>query len=275
MRLALGLPFFVAFFKNRPVKKLSAEVLAASDFFTPTHWSVVLAAAESQIEPENARAALAQLCQTYWPPLYTYARAVGHSWHDAEDVTQGFFAYFIEHKIYARTDRRKGKFRSFLLASFKHFLSDIRDRAARLKRGGDQYFVPFEEARTAAAESLLQSQRAWCPNTLPEDRLYERSWAETLTTTVLARLAAAYKAERKEQIFGALRVFLTVGAVAPPSYQELAARLAIAESTLRSHVARLRARYREMLRVEVRRTVENEAAVDAELRELLRVLREG
>lgn len=232
----------------------------------------MLAAGKSQTEPEIARTALAQLCQTYWPPLYTYVRRRGYSVHDAEDLTQGFFAHLIEHKIYTRTDQQKGKFRSFLLASLKHFLSDARDREQTLKRGGDRVFVPLEEERAKEAESLFQTHSAVESIASSEDRLFEYSWAATLLATVLDRLAAAYRADGKETLFEGLKTFLTVGPEPLPTYTELATRLGVTESTLRSHVTRLRARYRELLRAEVRRTVETEGEVEEELRELLRVL---
>jgi RNA polymerase sigma-70 factor (ECF subfamily) len=257
------------------VHTLQATVFGQAGPFLDTQWSVILAAGESRIDAEMSRAALAQLCQTYWPPLYTYARARGYSRHDAQDLTQGFFAYLIEHKIYTRTDRQKGKFRSFLLASFKNFLSDARDREQALKRGGGHQFLPLDEAKTVAAESFVTAQSAEPGAALTEDQLFERSWAETLVTTVLQRVAASYQAEGKERLFSELQVFLTMGANPLPTYAELASRLAVAESTLRSHVTRLRARYRELLRAEVRRTVNADAEVDGELRELLRVLSGG
>jgi RNA polymerase sigma-70 factor (ECF subfamily) len=247
-------------------------VYGQADPFTATQWSVIVAASETKAEPEITRAALAQLCQTYWPPLYTYVRARGYPRPDAQDLTQGFFAYLIEHKIYARTDRRKGKFRSFLLASLKNFLSDARDREQTLKRGGGHHFIPLDEARADAAESLFITQAAPGESVREEDRLFERSWAETLVATVLERVAVAYTAEGKDRIFAELQTFLTIGAAPLPTYGELASRLGILEPTLRSHVTRLRARYRETLRAEVRRTVNTDAEVDAELRELLRVL---
>jgi len=233
---------------------------------------VVLAAGESQVDPAAARAALAKLCETYWPPLYTFLRVRGYSQHDAQDLTQGFFAFLIERKIYKRSDRQKGKFRSFLLASLKNFLSDARDREQALKRGGGQQFVPLHEEQTEAAECLLQTHSLSGPGAIGEDRFFERSWAETLVATTLDRIAAAYRTEGKEEVFKELRTFLTIGAAPLPTYADLAVRLGIAESTLRSHVTRLRARYREVLRAEVRRTVNTEAEVDGELRELLRVL---
>lgn len=231
-----------------------------------------MAAGKTQGEPEIANAALAQLCQTYWPPLYTYVRGRGYSVHDAQDLTQGFFGHLIEHKIHTRADPERGKFRSFLLASLKHFLSHARDHDQALKRGGGRELLPLNEGRAEEAESLFQTHAGSGANALPEDRLFERTWAETLVETALDRLAAAYKAEGKENLFERLQTFLTVGADPLPTYSELAARLSVTESTIRSHVTRLRAHYREMLRAEVRRTVNTEAEVDEELRELLRVL---
>jgi len=232
---------------------------------------VVLAAGRSQAEPEVAQAALAELCQTYWAPLYSFVRSRGYSVHDAQDLTQSFFAYLIEKKIYARADQQKGKFRSFLLASLKNFLADSRDHEQALRRGGAYDFLPLQEEQAKEAESLFQTHNA----TSSEDQLFDRSWAETLVAAGLQRVSTDYKGESKEKLFNELRIFLAGGADPPPTYAELAVRLETAESTLRSHVTRLRARYREALRAEVRRTVDTEAQVDEELHELLRVLTRG
>ena len=241
-----------------------------SDVFPSTHWSVVLAAGRSEGEPEMAGVALTELCQVYWAPLYGFVRSRGHTVHDAQDLTQSFFAYVLEHKVYARVDRRKGRFRSFLLASLKNFLADAADRERTLKRGGAQIFLPLHEERAQEAESLFQTHSG----VSNEDRLFDRSWAEALVAAALERLSADYRRETKEQLFKELRIFIAGGAEPPPTYAELTDRLGITESTLRSHVTRLRARYREALRTEVRRTVDTEKQVDQELRELLHVLTE-
>jgi RNA polymerase sigma-70 factor (ECF subfamily) len=241
-----------------------------SDVFPSTHWSVVLAAGRSENEPEMAEAALTELCQVYWAPLYGFVRSRGHSVHDAQDLTQSFFAYVLEHKVYARVDRRKGRFRSFLLASLKNFLADAADRERTLKRGGAQIFLPLHEEQAQEAESLFQTHSGMSN----EDRLFDRSWADALVAAALERLSADYKREAKERLFKELRIFIAGGAEPPPTYAELTDRLEITESTLRSHVTRLRARYREALRTEVRRTVDTDKQVDQELRELLHVLTE-
>ena len=253
------------------VKTLAGNGHARSDLFPSTHWSVVVAAGRSQAEPEVAHAALAELCQTYWAPLYSFLRSRGYTVHDAQDLTQSFFAYLIEHKIYARVDRQKGRFRSFLLASVKNFLADVSDRERTLKRGGGQKFLPLHEEQIKEAESLFQNHRG----ASTEDRLFDRSWAEALVTAGLERLSADYRSDAKEKLFNELKIFVAGCAGPPPAYADLADRLGMTESTLRSHVTRLRARYREVLRAEVRRTVDTEAEVDKELHELLRVLTRG
>jgi RNA polymerase sigma factor (sigma-70 family) len=242
-----------------------------SDFFPSTHWTAVLAAGRSQAEPEIAEAALAELCQTYWAPLYSFVRSRGYTVHDAQDLTQSFFAYLLEHKIYARVERQKGKFRAFLLASLKNFLAHAADRKRTLERGGGQEFLPLHEEQVKEAESLFQTHST----ASSEDRLFDRSWAEALIAAGLERLSADYKRESKEKLFNELRIFVAGGADPLPTYAELANRLGIAQSTLRSHVTRLRARYREALRAEVRRTVNTETQVEQELHELLHLLMES
>ena len=252
------------------MKTLAGNTSSQSGLFPSTHWSAVLAAGRSQADPEIAQAALTELCQTYWAPLYSFVRSRGYTVHDAQDLTQSFFAYLIEHKIYARVDRQKGKFRSFLLASLKNFLADASDRERTLKRGGGQSFLPLHEEQAKEAESLFQTHSAMSS----EDPLFDRTWAEALIAAGLERLSTDYKREAKKKLFNELRIFIAGGAEPLPSYAELAVRLGITESTLRSHVTRLRARYREALRAEVRQTVETEAEVDEELHDLLRVLTE-
>jgi RNA polymerase sigma factor (sigma-70 family) len=252
------------------VKALAGNGCRQTDIFPLTHWSAVIAAGRSQAEPEIAKEALAELCQNYWSPLYSFVRSRGYSLHDAQDLTQSFFAFLIEYKIYKRVDPQKGRFRAFLLASIKNFLANASDRERTLKRGG-QNLLPLREEQIENAESLFQTYRG----KTNDDQLFDRSWAESLVAAGLEQLSAEYKRESKEKLFNELSVFLTSGAQPLPSYAELAVQLGVGESTLRSHVTRLRARYREVLRAEVRRTVDTESEVDEELHELLRVLTRG
>jgi RNA polymerase sigma factor (sigma-70 family) len=250
------------------VKTPAVNGCRQSDLFPSTHWSVVFAAARSQAEPDIAQAALAELCQTYWQPLYSFVRSRGYTVHDAQDLTQSFFAYLIEHRTYARTEPQKGRFRSFLLASLKNFLADSWDRERTLKRGGRCAFLPLHEQQVENAESLFQTYGA-APN---ENWLFDHTWAEAVLDAALKRLASDYKSESREKLFSELRIFLAGGSSPLPAYSELAMRLGMTESTIRSHVTRLRDRYRQVLRAEVRRTVDTEAEVDEELRDLFRLL---
>src|SRR5262249_28919908 len=135
--------------------------------------------------------------------------------------TQSFFAYVLEHKVYTRVDRRKGRFRSFLLASLKNFLADVADRERTLKRGGAQIFLPLHEEQAQAAESLFQTHSGISNG----DRLFDRSWAEALVSAALERVLADYKNDAKEQLFKELRVFIAGGAEPLPTYAELTDRL--------------------------------------------------
>lgn len=253
------------------MSSLPSALQDKSDPFAPTHWSVIVAAGRSASEPERARVALSELCQTYWTPLYAFVRSRGHSVHDAQDLTQSFFVHLIEHEIYAKADREKGRFRSFMLTSLKNFLANAYAYAHTLKRGGGEEFLPLDEERAEAAESVFQTHFAEGePNA--EDRLFERSWAEAVVHASLKRISAEYQTEGKQHLFQQLRIFLTGSGDPLPTYDQLAARTGLPASTLRSHVTRLRTRYRELLRAEVRQTVETEGEVDEEMHELFRVL---
>src|SRR5215475_3788219 len=200
------------------VKALAGNGCRQRDFFPLTHWSAIIAAGRSQAEPEIAQAALAELCQTYWSPLYSFVRSRGYSVHDAQDLTQSFFAFLIEHKIYKQVDPQKGRFRAFLLACMKNFLADASDRERTLKRGGGQNLLPLHEEQIKEAESVFKNHCA----ARSEELVFDRSWAEALIATGLARLSADYKNEAKEKLFDELRIFLAGSAGPPPAYADLA-----------------------------------------------------
>ena len=213
--------------------------------------------------------ALAELCRDYWPPIYAFIRRRGFNSHDAQDLTQAFFVYLIESKAYARADREQGKFRTFLLVVLKRFLSDAYEREHRLKRGGDRQFV-FLDKDVAAAEALYESG-AMTVKGGDEERLFDWDWAEALVARSMKALRAEYAIAAKARIFTELQMFLT-GGQRLPTQEQVAARLDVPVETLRSHLSRLRARYRDILRGEIGRTVATEEEVDAELRYLCEML---
>jgi len=233
------------------VKGIPGTLQDGGATFVTTHWSVVEACADD----ETADSALARLCQDYWPPLYTFARRRGNSSADAQDLVQGFFAYLLQSKAYAQTDRRKGKFRSFLLASFKNYMTDAWDKSRAIKRGGDHEFVPPAMK-------------------LDDEQQYEQAWAAALAASALKRTQYEFDNSAKARLFHALKPFLT-GGVGLPGHEEVARRLDISIDTFRSHLSRLRARYRELLREEVARTIGKAEDVDDELRHLRRILMAG
>jgi RNA polymerase sigma-70 factor (ECF subfamily) len=232
------------------------------DYFATTLWTVVIEAAHC--DNTRAREALAQLCQTYWFPLYAYVRRRGYSPEDAEDLTQGFFARLLELNSLAAVRREKGKFRSFLLASLNHYLSDEWDRARAQKRGHGRV-VSLDGAE---AETRLSHEPA--THDTPE-RLFEKQWAVTLLESVVRRLQAEHDDAGKGELFLALR-FAIVGDKSDVPYSQLAAQTGLTEEALRVTVHRLRRRYRELLRDEIARTVATPGEVEEELRHLFKVL---
>jgi len=234
---------------------------AADDIFATTHWTVVLAAGRRST-PQSDRA-LEELCRTYWYPLYAYVRRHGHSKEDAEDLTQGFFARFLERNFLEGVSSEKGRFRAFLLVALKHFLANEWDKSQRQKRGGGvaQLSLDWQDADTR-----YQIDPA---DQLSPDKLYDRAWALTLLEQVIRRLRDECAADGKGQMFEQLKPFLMAGQKAIP-YAEAAAKLGLNEGAARVAVHRLRQRYRELLREEISQTLADPADVEEELRALFR-----
>ena len=232
--------------------------------FTPTHWSVVLAAA-GQIDSTRARDALERLCRNYWLPIYAFVRRQGHNPHDAQDLTQEFFARLLEKNYLAAADRDKGRFRSFLLASVKHFLANEWAKARAQKRGGRHTLISID---AALAESSFGSEPA---DLLTAEKIVERRWALALLEQVLRRLREEYTRDGKEKQFEQLKATLTEASRSLP-YAEIAARLATSEGAVKVAVPRLRQRYRELLRAEIADTVAHAGEIDDEIRNLFAAL---
>ena len=227
--------------------------------FRTTHWSLVLAAS-GPATPEAA-AALEQLCATYWYPLYSFLRRHNRSHHDAQDLTQSFIAQLLEKNRLLSVDRRKGKFRSFLLASLKNFLANEWDKTQALKRGGQITFIP---ANAKVGEERFQRELA---TAAAPEQMFEQSWALTLLELVLANLRAEYTRDDKAELFDALQIYLS-GERGATSYAEMATRLNLTEGALKMSVLRLRRRFGELLRAEIANTVTRPEEIDEEIRSL-------
>jgi RNA polymerase sigma-70 factor (ECF subfamily) len=232
--------------------------------FHTTHWSLIVAAAR---EPsETSQAALEDLCQAYWYPVYAFIRRRGHSAEDARDLAQDFFATLLEKGYLADADPERGRFRAFLLTAVARFVSKQREKAAAQKRGGGKqtFSLNFEEG-----ESRYQREPAhdWTP-----ERIFERRWALTLLDRTLGQLRQEHEQAGKLPLFDALKVFLTGEAGTPP-LRQVAEGLEMTEGAVKVAIHRLRQKYRESLRSQIAQTVATQEYVDSELGVLLAALR--
>ncbi len=231
--------------------------------FAATHWTIVLSAARGSETP-RAAAAMAELCRTYWYPLYAYVRRRNYDAHEAEDLIQEFFVRLIAKNYLADVDRQKGKFRAFLLAAMKHFLADEWDRSRALKRGGGQVIVPLDGVD---ADTRYSREPA---HDLTAEKLHERQWAIAVLQKVLARLREEFLVEGKTGLFDRLEAFLMGGAAT--THAQAAAELGLTENAVKKAVHRLRRRFRQRLREEIAHTVESPDEIDEEIHYLLRCL---
>ena len=232
--------------------------------FPQTRWSVVLAARDA--EDQLAATALDELCRAYWFPLYVYVRRRGASPEDAEDLTQGYFAALIERGYLTQVDRERGKLRSFLLTTLKHYLADEWDKTRTLKRGHGQRLVSIDAANAEERYAMEPADEA------SPDRLFDRRWALTLLDNVLTALRADYASAGQERLFDGLKKFLAWNS-ASEAYRETAAELGMKENAVRVAVFRLRRRYGNLLRDQVADTVTSPDEVPAELEQLLSLMR--
>lgn len=225
--------------------------------FATTRWSVVLAAGGA--DTAAARDALATLCATYWYPLYAYARRRGADRHASEDLTQGFFAMLLARGSVAAADPERGRFRAFLLTAFQRFATNERERAAAQKRGGS---APALSIDFDQGESRFTNEPS---HEMTPEREFERRFALALLARVLDRV-------RAERPGDADLLPYVGGAGDARPYAEIAAARGASEGAVKVAVHRLRARYRECLRAEIRETVAQDADVDDEIRHLLEVV---
>jgi len=209
--------------------------------------------------------ALETLCRTYWFPLYAYLRRQGYDSHRAEDYVQAFFAGLLAKHGLRLADPKRGKFRSFLLASMKHFLSNERARARAKKRGGGRKVLSLD-IQNAESQYALEPRDELSP-----EKIFERSWALTVLDRTMARMQDEAISTNKQKLFDHLKVHLTAEKSSVP-YRDVAAELDMAESAVRVAVHRLRRRYRELLRDEIAQTVTSDDQIDEEIRDLFAAL---
>jgi RNA polymerase sigma factor (sigma-70 family) len=239
-----------------------APSVVGQPLFATTHWSVVLAARDEK--SPAATAALERLCRSYWYPLYAYVRREGYGPADAQDLTQEFFARLLERNSLAHVTPEKGKFRSFLLATLRHFLSDQRDRVRAAKRGGGMKLLSLD------AEEAENRFRLEPVEHLDAEKIYERRWAMTLLEQALNRLREESTVASNGELFDHLRSF--VAGDSEVTFGEAASELGLSDGAVKSAVHRLRQRYRELVREEIAHTVDDPAEVDTEIRYLITVM---
>jgi RNA polymerase sigma factor (sigma-70 family) len=230
--------------------------------FATTQWSMVL---EAQGESPGAQKALEKLCRVYWWPLYGFVRRQGYTSEEAQDLTQSFFALFLERRDLEAVRREKGRLRSYLLRSLKNFLGNARRSAIRIKRGKGRPLVPLEELLARESSDLEPA------HTLSADRIYERCWALTLLEEVLARLDEEYRVAGNGTLFERLKQLLA-DEPGRCSQAEIAQELGMTEHAVKQAFYRLRQRCALLLREEIAGTVAAAGDVEDELRHFIAVL---
>ncbi|MEX2212958.1 MAG: sigma-70 family RNA polymerase sigma factor [Phycisphaeraceae bacterium] len=231
--------------------------------FALTRWSVVLAAGGSNASA--AKVALASLCEAYWYPLYAFVRRRGFTSPEAQDLVQGFFVRLLEKNDFIGLDPERGRFRAFLLACLKHFISNERDRDNALKRGGGKRVISFD------AGEAEERYRLEPPDDATPERLFERRWAIALLDQAMNTLRQDYTKAGSEGLFDRLKSQLTdPGDVS--RHADIAGELNMTEAAVKKAAQRLRQRYREVIRTQIEETVATPEEVEDEIRDLFAAL---
>lgn len=240
--------------------------------FVTTRWSLILSAANLTNEEHKARDALAELCRTYWRPIFLFVRARGYSIEDAQDLTQDFFVTILKKNWLQHADRSRGRFRSLLLKSLQNFLINAFEKTHAHKRGGDMECVSWHDwVSEAQSDSSIPAAML---ESLPPERLFDLTWAATVVEHALQRLREECESKGKLWLFQTLSPLLT-DERDNVSYAELSGELGIAETVVKKQLHNMRQRYRSLLRTEVSQTVEDPADVDDEIRYLCASLASG
>jgi len=249
--------------KNRTLTAIFRGTRKRAELFATTHWSAVL---ETQGESLAAKEALEKLCRIYWRPIYGFLRRQGLQAEEAKDLTQGFFALLLEHVDLETARKKKGRLRSYLLTSLKHFLTNERSRAMAIKRGEGQQLIPLEafRERERAGFELTDAASA--------DHIFERRWALTVLEEVLARLRDEYRSAGNVRFFDQMKKML-MHEPDRPSQAEIASEFKMTENAVKQAFYRFRQRYQALLREEISQTVAMPGDIEDELRHLAAVVR--
>jgi RNA polymerase sigma factor (sigma-70 family) len=240
--------------------------------FVTTRWSVILTAANLGRQEQKAHDALAELCRTYWRPIFSFVRARGYSIEDAQDLTQDFFVAILKNNWLQHADRNRGRFRSLLLRSLQNFLINAAEKTHAHKRGGGVEFISWDEWMAEAPSQLSIPVQAL--DSLPPERIFDLTWATTVVEHAFQRLREECESKGKLWLFQALSSHLT-DERDEVSYAKLSAELGMAETAVKKQLHTMRQRYRSLLRDEVSQTVEDLADVDDEIRYLCATLATG
>jgi RNA polymerase sigma factor (sigma-70 family) len=247
----------------------ATRTLAEPRVFATTRWSLILSATDSGVDEQKKREALAELCRTYWRPIFLFVSRHGYPIQEAQDLTQDFFVMILKSDWLRQADEHRGRFRSFLLKSLQNFLSHVEERSRAVKRGGRLEFVSWDEWLAEEPSQLMLS--AQIIESLPPEHLFDLRWAATVAEHALQRLREECERKGRLRLFETLKGYLT-SERSDVSYADLAAALGIAETAIKKQLHNLRQRFRWLLRDEVAHTVENPADIDDEIRHLCVVL---
>jgi RNA polymerase sigma factor (sigma-70 family) len=245
------------------------RTLAEPRVFATTRWTLILSATDSDADEQKKREALAELCRTYWRPIFLFVSRHGYSIQEAQDLTQDFFVMILESDWLRQADQHRGRFRSFLLKSLQNFLSHAEERSRAVKRGGRLEFVSWDEWLAEEPSQLMLP--AQIIESLPPEHLFDLRWAATVAEHALQRLREECERKGRLRLFETLKSYLT-SERSDVTYADLAAALGIAEGAVKKQLHNLRQRFRWLLRDEVAHTVENPAEIDDEIRHLCVVL---
>lgn len=250
-------------------RKLAPQTPSKPRGFSTTRWSLIANGAGLDPDEQATRHSLAELCRTYWRPVFSFVCSRGYSPEDAQDLTQDFFAMILRTNLLGQADRSRGRFRSLLVRTLDNFLNDHLDWKNADKRGGKMKSISWDECNEDAPAALSISVQAMA--SLPPDQLFDLRWAATVAEQALRRLSEECEAHGRVHLFDVLSGFLTAER-ADISYAEIAATLGVEEAVVKRQLHNLRRRYRLLLREEVARTVGNPAEIEDEIRHLCAVL---